>query len=64
METKTKTCVTLALRVGTMPWAALPFDDKRKDMISRIFEVEGIPTMIMLDQASKTMIHQRCFNAK
>jgi len=35
---------------GTMPWLAIPFSDrKRKEELSSFFEVEGIPTSIMLN---------------
>ncbi|CAK9004312.1 Nucleoredoxin [Durusdinium trenchii] len=33
-----------------MPWLAIPFGDDRKDTLSSRFGVEGIPTLIMLDQ--------------
>jgi len=33
-----------------MPWLALPFDDReKKETLSNLFEVSGIPTLIMLD---------------
>jgi len=35
---------------GEMPWLAIPFDDrKRKEALSTHFEVEGIPTLVILD---------------
>lgn len=37
-----------------MPWLALPFEeddeDKRKDELDALFEVSGIPTLILLDE--------------
>jgi len=32
----------------TMPWLALPFGDKRKNVLSSAFQVAGIPTLIVL----------------
>lgn len=33
-----------------MPWLALPFQDRdRKQRLSKLFEVEGIPTVVVLD---------------
>lgn len=34
---------------GTMPWPALPFGDKRKAELSKLFNVEGIPTLVIID---------------
>ena len=34
---------------GQMPWTALPYGDARIDALNSIFEVEGIPTLILLD---------------
>ncbi|KAJ7557947.1 hypothetical protein O6H91_04G017400 [Diphasiastrum complanatum] len=39
-----------------MPWLALPFaDSKTKKILSRWFEVEGIPSFIILDTNGKTL---------
>lgn len=36
---------------ATMPWLALPYPDrKRKAQLSGLFEVRGIPTLVLLDQ--------------
>jgi len=38
----------------TMPWACLPFSDRdRKKALSDHFEVEGIPTLVILDENLK-----------
>jgi len=34
---------------GEMPWLAIPNGDKRKDALSKIFEVQGIPTFVVVD---------------
>jgi len=34
---------------GEMPWLAIPNGDKRKDALSKLFEVEGIPTFVVVD---------------
>lgn len=35
---------------GTMPWLALPFEDRdRKDKLSKKFKVSGIPTLVILN---------------
>eukprot|EP01111_Echinosteliopsis_oligospora_P017955 TRINITY_DN7990_c0_g1_i5.p1 TRINITY_DN7990_c0_g1~~TRINITY_DN7990_c0_g1_i5.p1 ORF type:complete len:531 (-),score=188.37 TRINITY_DN7990_c0_g1_i5:28-1620(-) len=36
---------------GEMPWLALPFSDRDTKMrLSKLFDVEGIPTLILLDE--------------
>jgi len=35
---------------GEMPWLALPHEDKRKDELDSHFEVDGIPTLVLLDE--------------
>jgi len=37
---------------GTMPWLAIPNGDKRKDQLSKRFEVEGIPTFVIVDAST------------
>tara|TARA_B100000795_G_scaffold215032_1_gene168832 strand:- start:11 stop:283 length:273 start_codon:yes stop_codon:yes gene_type:complete len=37
---------------ATMPWLAIPPGDKRKDALSKRYEVEGIPTLVLLDGAT------------
>ncbi|KAH9319316.1 hypothetical protein KI387_021085 [Taxus chinensis] len=40
----------------TMPWLALPFSDtKAKEKLDQLFDVKGIPTLILLDQECKTI---------
>ncbi|XP_071790233.1 nucleoredoxin-like [Asterias amurensis] len=36
-----------------MPWLALPFGDKRKTALSRMFSVQGIPTLVFIDENLK-----------
>lgn len=39
-----------------MPWLALPFDDRDgKGKLSGIFEVQGIPTLVLLDSEMKVV---------
>jgi len=40
---------------ATMPWLALPFDEKRYQALSSHFEVEGIPTLVLLSPTGKVM---------
>eukprot|EP00004_Rigifila_ramosa_P019573 TRINITY_DN49_c0_g1_i1.p2 TRINITY_DN49_c0_g1~~TRINITY_DN49_c0_g1_i1.p2 ORF type:complete len:428 (-),score=133.42 TRINITY_DN49_c0_g1_i1:57-1286(-) len=41
---------------GEMPWLALPFENRAaKASLSRMFDVEGIPTFVVLDAAGKTI---------
>ena len=35
-----------------MPWLAIPQGDKRKGLLSNLFEVEGIPTFVLIDGAT------------
>jgi len=37
---------------GTMPWLAIPQGDKRKAALSKMFDVEGIPTFAIVDAAT------------
>lgn len=37
---------------GEMPWLAIPHGDKRKDVLSKHFEVGGIPTFVVVDAAT------------
>jgi len=32
-----------------MPWKAIPMGDKRKDKLSKMYEVEGIPSFVIVD---------------
>jgi len=42
---------------GSMPWSAIPYSDsKRRDALNQLFEVEGIPTFILLDGATGRVI--------
>jgi len=35
-----------------MPWLTLPFNDKRISALSELYEVEGIPTFVIIDPAT------------
>jgi len=37
---------------GTMPWLAIPNGDKRKELLSKRFDVEGIPSFVLVDGQS------------
>lgn len=41
---------------GTMPWLAIPNGDKRKGQLSKIFEVSGIPSFVLIDVATGATI--------
>ncbi|KAH6805225.1 DC1 domain-containing protein [Perilla frutescens var. frutescens] len=38
-----------------MPWLALPFGDKRKQSLSRLFKVRGIPMVVAIGPTGKTV---------
>jgi len=38
-----------------MPWLTLPFEDKRIQKLSSRFEVEGIPTLVIIDPAGQVV---------
>ncbi|XP_072013165.1 nucleoredoxin-like [Amphiura filiformis] len=38
---------------GEMPWLTLPFGDARKAKLSSLFEISGIPTLVILDEEGK-----------
>lgn len=40
---------------ATMPWLALPFGDERKASLSRLFKVQGIPTLVAIGPSGKTI---------
>jgi nucleoredoxin len=41
---------------GEMPWMALPFEDReRKAKLSSKFKVQGIPTLVIVDENGKTI---------
>lgn len=40
---------------GSMPWLALPFRDPLVKNLSKYFEIEGIPTLIVLGPDGKTL---------
>jgi len=42
---------------ATMPWVAIPPGDKRKELLSRRYEVEGIPSLVILDGATGETIN-------
>jgi len=45
--------------LGSMPdsWGAIPAGDKRKEILSRHFDVEGIPTLVILDAKTGATIN-------
>ena len=49
---------------ATMPWLAIPPGDKRKDALSKRYEVEGIPTLVLLDGATGEEINANGGRAK
>lgn len=38
-----------------MPWLAIPFGDKRKESLNRIFKVRGIPMLVAIGPTGKTV---------
>ncbi|KAK4423826.1 putative nucleoredoxin 1 [Sesamum alatum] len=40
---------------STMPWLALPFGDKRKESLKRLFKVRGIPMVIAIGPNGRTV---------
>ncbi|KAF5754059.1 putative protein-disulfide reductase [Helianthus annuus] len=40
---------------ATMPWLSLPYNDKRKQSLSRTFKVNGIPLLVALGPTGKTI---------
>lgn len=36
--------------LGEMSWWALPFNDPRKEALEEAFDIEGIPTVVLLDE--------------
>nr|XP_043606597.1 probable nucleoredoxin 1 [Erigeron canadensis] len=40
---------------SSMPWLALPFGDKRKQSLGRLFKVNGIPLLVALGPTGKTI---------
>merc|ERR1711998_815180 len=41
---------------GEMPWKALPHGDDRKDELDSMFEVSGIPTLVVVDAKTGNVI--------
>merc|ERR1712146_79259 len=41
---------------GEMPWKALPHGDERKDELDSMFEVSGIPTLVVIDAKTGNVI--------
>lgn len=39
--------------LSTMPWPAIPYEDKTRQDLKRIFEIKGIPTLILLGPDGK-----------
>jgi nucleoredoxin len=43
------------MKDSDMPWVALPFGDKRIDALKKKFSVSGIPKLVVIDDAGKTL---------
>ena len=41
---------------GEMPWKALPHEDERKEELDAMFEVSGIPTLVVIDAKTGAVI--------
>ena len=52
-----KTQEDFADRIREMPWLAIPPGDKRKAALSTLYEVEGIPTFVLVDGATGATIN-------
>jgi len=39
----------------TMPWLALPFEDPRIEYLNSLFEVDGIPSLVLVDPTGKVL---------
>ena len=49
--------LSLCLRLVSLPWLALPFDKrKEKEALSRHFGVQGIPTLVTLDEELNVVV--------
>ena len=44
---------------ATMPWLAIPPGDKRKEALSQRYEVEGLPTLVIIDGATGETINAK-----
>ncbi|KAF9617883.1 hypothetical protein IFM89_039102 [Coptis chinensis] len=43
------------INISSMPWLAIPYEDKARQVLSRIFSVKGIPALIILGPDGKTL---------
>ncbi|KAK9097675.1 hypothetical protein Syun_024720 [Stephania yunnanensis] len=41
------------LNISTMPWLAIPYNDKSRSDLSRIFKIKGIPTLVIIGPDGK-----------
>lgn len=41
--------------LSTMPWPAIPFEDKTRLDLKRIFDIKGIPTLVLIGPDGKTI---------
>jgi nucleoredoxin len=41
---------------STMPWLAVPFDDSRITFLNEHFDVDGIPTLVLLDPTGRVAV--------
>ena len=48
---------------GQMPWAAIPQGDRRKEILSTLFSVEGIPTLVIVDASTGEVVTKQARTA-
>lgn len=41
--------------LSTMPWLAIPYEDKTRQDLKRIFDIKGIPALVLIGPDGKTM---------
>ena len=52
---KTKRDMFDYMKEEKMPWLALPFGDKHKQLLGKIFRVNGLPTLVILNEQGKAV---------
>ncbi|XP_050215517.1 probable nucleoredoxin 3 [Mercurialis annua] len=43
------------INLSNMPWLAIPYEDRTRQDLSRIFHIKGIPALVMIGEDGKTM---------
>lgn len=43
------------LNLSNMPWLAVPFEDKTRPDLCRIFNIQGIPALVLIGEDGKTI---------